>query len=288
MHRALQIPVIDAHAHIMTTDRIRSGMRWLQKYLPDVDIDLTLDEPRARQMLAEAGVDYYFNAFFPIFAGTTTAVNEWNYALSLRDPRAVPFVSLLPGDEEKEKILAWAFRDNYFLGLKFHPYVQRFSILDPRLDEVYAFLQELGRPVIIHSGHEDVYGVPDNKREIAALLKKFPRLVLVIPHLCYPDLDAAFAFLEAYPHIYLDATNVFWLFQKQPPKEIWWEKFEQFSERIVFGTDFTMGMAFPARLYEHFATLPLASKTKEDLLYRTALRMARKFGWQLNQIIEVE
>ncbi len=282
MHKILHVPVIDAHAHIMPTERIRSGMRWLQKYLPQVDIDLTLDEPRARQMLLEAGVDYYFNAFFPIFPGTTSAVNEWNYALSLRDPRAVPFVSLLPGDEEKEKILIWAFQNNYFLGLKFHPYVQRFSILDPRLNEVYSCLQELGRPVIIHSGHEDLYGVPDNKTEIATLLKRFPRLVLVIPHLCYPDLDTAFGFIEANPHIYLDATNVFWFLQKQHAKAIWWEKIEQFSGRIVFGTDFTMGMAFPEQIYKNFATLPLSSKAKENLLYRTASQIAGKFGWHLN------
>lgn len=281
MHKTLKIPLVDAHAHIMPTDRIRSGMRWLQRVLPYVDVDLTLDEPSARQMLEEAGVDYYFNAFFPIFEGTTLAVNRWNYELSIRDRRVIPFLSLLPGDEGKEKILDWAFRDNYFLGLKFHPYVQRFSAVDPRLDEVYAYLQEINRPVIIHSGHEDIYGVPSNKGEIAVILKKFPRLTIIIPHLCYPDLDMAFNFLEEYSHIYLDATNVFWFFKSQPPKEIWWEKFEKFSGRIVFGTDFTMGMAFPKRLYEHFATLPLSRKTQEDLLFCTAFRIARQFKWEL-------
>jgi len=31
MHKQLNIPIIDAHAHIMSTERIYSGMLWLKK-----------------------------------------------------------------------------------------------------------------------------------------------------------------------------------------------------------------------------------------------------------------
>jgi hypothetical protein len=76
----------------------------------------------------------------------------------------------------------------------------------------------------------------------------------------------------------LDATNVFYSLIEDKPLEDWWEKFNQFSERIYFGTDFTMGMAFPARLYQQFAELPLTMKSREDLLFRTAWNFAKKFG----------
>jgi hypothetical protein len=271
----------------MADARTISGMRWLQKLknsstlLFDAEIDINLTSERARQMLIDAGVDYYFNFFFPFFKGDADEVNRWNYELSLRDPRCIPFASLLPGDDKKIKILDKAFHEYKCLGLKLHPYAQKFSAADYRLYEVYNYLQETGRPAVIHTGYEDLYKMECNQEELKKILKMFPRLIMIIPHLCYPNVDNAFRFIEEYPQIYLDATNVFWNFKTVPPKEIWWEKIELYSERIVFGTDFTMGMAFPRRIYKHFAQLPLSEKTKEDLLFRTAAKIVRQCGREL-------
>ncbi|MFZ3172376.1 MAG: amidohydrolase family protein [Carboxydocellales bacterium] len=272
------MPIIDAHVHVMTNERIASGMRWLSRYLPGTDVDTDMHVEKALNMLSDAGVDYYFNFFYPISPGTTEEVNRWSYQLSLRDRRAIPFASLLPADPDKLRLLDQAFDEYNFLGIKLHPYVQKFSIKDPRLHEVYAYLQELNRPVVIHSGYENVYSTTSNRKEILWLLDKYPSLTVVSPHLFYPDLGAAFKLLEIYPQLYLDATNVFYSLIKDKPLEDWWEKFNQFSERIYFGTDFTMGMAFPARLYQQFAELPLTMKSREDLLFRTAWNFAKKFG----------
>lgn len=289
MHKMLNMPIIDFHTHIMSDQRTAGGMRWLQNKQaadPDgifretaVDVDLTSD--KARGMLTAAGVDYYFNMFFPIREGSTAEVNRWNLGLSQRDSRCIPFVSLLPGDANKTGILDQAFNIDGFLGLKLHPYVQNISEADSRLYEVYDYLQAVGRPALIHTGFEDIYRADSNQDGLRTLLKQFPRLTLVIPHLCYPDVEAAFRFLEEYPHIYLDASNVFWCFKLIPPKDIWWEMIERNSERIVFGSDFSMGMHFPAQIYEHFAQLPLSIKAKGDLLFRTAARIAQECGREL-------
>ncbi len=289
MHKTLNLPIIDFHTHIMPDKRTAGGMRWLRNMAaadPNglfretaVDVDLTSD--KARSMLIDAGVDYYFNMFFPIKEGSTDEVNRWNYRLSLQDPRCIPFVSLLPGDADKTGILDQAFNENGFLGLKLHPYVQNISAVDPRLYEVYDYLQAVARPALIHTGFEDMYRTDSNQDGLRTLLQQFPRLTLVIPHLCYPDVDAAFRFLEEYPRTYLDATNALWCFKLTPPKDIWWDMIERHSERMVFGTDFSMGMHFPTQLYEHFAQLPLSTKAKGDLLFRTAARMARQCGREL-------
>lgn len=289
MHKILNVPIIDFHTHIMPDKRTVGGMRWLQNVkdtndsmglFVDSDIDLNLTSEKALQMLRSAGVDYFFNMYFPIFEGTTAEVNYWNYILSRKCQRCIPFVSLRPEDNNKRKILEHAFQEYKCLGLKLHPYVQKFSVVDPRLYEVYEYMQEAGRPVLIHTSYEDIYQTDSNQEELRKILKMFPRLIMVIPHFCYPNVDNAFKFLKEYPQVYLDATNVFWVFSIIPPKEVWWEKIELYSERIVFGTDFTMGMAFPERIYEHFARLPLSEKAKEDLLFRTAAKLASKCGWE--------
>ena len=289
MHKTLNMPIIDFHTHIMTDKRTAGGMRWVQNMVTtdpsglfrETAADVNLTSEKARSMLAAAGVDYYFNMFFPIREGSTHEVNRWNHQLSLEDARCIPFVSLLPGDADKIGILEQAFGKNGFLGLKLHPYVQSISAMDSRLYEVYDYMQAVGRPALIHTGYEDIYRADCNREALRELLKQFPRLMLVIPHLCYPDVDAAFRFLEESPHTYLDATNVFWCFKLIPPKAIWWDMIERYSERMVFGSDFTMGMHYPAQIYEHFAQLPLSTKAKGDLLFRTAARMARRCGREL-------
>ncbi len=282
------MPLIDSHTHLMPDDRTAGGVRWLQKLrnaspiMANAEMDNHLTSEGAHRILIDAGVDYYFNMFFPFFEGTTGAVNRWNYELSLKDPRCIPFVSLLPGDDDKIQILDQAFNEYKCLGFKLHPYAQRISAGDPRLYEVYGYLQEAGRPALIHTGYEDIYKTECNQAELRKILKMFPRLVMIIPHLCYPNVDNAFHFLEDFPQIYLDATNVFWNFEIAPPKDVWLEKIERYSEYIIFGTDFTMGMAFPGRLYENFAQLHFSLKTKEDLLFRTAAKIARQCGRELN------
>jgi len=159
--------------------------------------------------------------------------------------------------------------------------VQKFSATDSRLDEVYSYMQKVKRPVIVHTGHEDIYRVPSNKQEIEQLIRKYPEMLLVVPHLCYPDLENAFRLLREYPHIYLDCTNVLWYLKIKPPEKIDWDKFEQNTGRILFGTDFSLGMAFPERLYNQFLEIPLSGKAKEDLLYRTACSLVNSCGRDL-------
>lgn len=281
MHKKLNMPIIDAHAHIMNTERTKSGMRWIKTFVPEAESDLELDDVKALQMITDVGIDYYFNFFFPIFKGTTSEINRWNYELSLKDPRCIPFVSLLPDDKNKTIILDEAFLKYGFLGLKLHPYIQNISVADPRLYEVYDYMQETKRPVIIHTGYEHVYRVPSNKKEIKKLIKAYPGMNIIVPHLCYPDLDYGFYLMEEYPHIYLDATNVTWEIKLGPRLETYWEKIEKYSERIILGTDFTMGMAFPESIYGHFAEIPLSEKAKRDLLYRTAVKLAGQCGRKL-------
>ncbi len=69
-------------------------------------------------------------------------------------------------------------------------------------------------------------------------------------HCLYPDLPPAEwpGFLERYPNLILDATNVLSVLEAgTPDREAFQALLDRYRRRFVFGTDYPMGMAcFPA------------------------------------------
>ena len=60
---------------------------------------------------------------------------------------------------------------------KFHPFIQAFDPLDPRMMPAYERLAAWRRPVVFHTGYEEFYGLslpPETMEEIARLFPTLP------------------------------------------------------------------------------------------------------------------
>jgi predicted TIM-barrel fold metal-dependent hydrolase len=127
-------------------------------------------------------------------------------------------------------------------GLKLHCHVQKMAADDPRLDEVYALCQDAGKPVLIHAGREPAspaYGVDTRvlcgADQVDRVLRKYPRLVIVVPHLGADEFDAYAALLERHENLWLDTTMaVAGFFPADAPSEM----VERHASRLLYGTDF--------------------------------------------------
>lgn len=271
--------LIDSHVHIMTPRRIRGGVRWIQKAVasyqqlnPDTAPESLIEH------LREAGVDAFFNFFYPLSPGESRAINRWQREMAGRFPAFLPFASLHPDDKDKPGIIKESLEDYNLLGFKFHPYVQQFPILDPRLAGVYEILQDIGCPVIVHTGFSDFYRLPSLTDEFLELLRRYPGMKLAAAHMLCGDmaLEKLAEVAEQYPNLYLDATNVFWLYKPtDPERDRIQSLIRQFSSRMFFGTDYPMGMTYPVgKLYHQGFTLCPDQESLEDVFWRTALRFA--------------
>jgi hypothetical protein len=270
--------LIDGHLHVMQQRRIRGGIRWIQKAVPAYQkMDLETTPEALLSDLLRAGVDAGFNLYYPLGPGESREINRWQRDMSDRNPCLLPFASLHPADRDPLGIIEESMDELHLLGFKFHPYVQGFSILDPRLDRVYDRFQELGRPVVLHTGFSDFYHLPSLTEEFLELLRRFPGMKLSAAHMLYGDisLDRLAEAVEAYPNLYLDATNVFWLYR---PENREYERLPEFigryRGRIYFGSDYPMGMTYPLeKLYRQAFTVCSDQETVEDVFWRTALRL---------------
>lgn len=115
---------------------------------------------------------------------------EWSRTIA--SERIVPFPSLHPDDPDATAQVA-AVASAGFRGIKLHPYYQKYLLDDPRLDPIYAAIQEHGLVLLNHCGFD--IGFPRERIcepvRIRRVLDRFPRLRFVAAHLgAWEDWDA--------------------------------------------------------------------------------------------------
>lgn len=106
------------------------------------------------------------------------------WSQKIRSDRIIPFPSFHPFDPAfAERIRT--IRDEGFLGIKFHPYYQNFSIDDERLLPVYANIAECNLILVMHTGFDFAFPqIPiAAPQKISRILETFPSLKLVTTHL---------------------------------------------------------------------------------------------------------
>lgn len=92
---------------------------------------------------------------------------------------------------------------------KVHVQVGEFHLHDQLLDPVWGVLEDAGTPIVVHAGSGPVgneYTGPDPLREV---LRRFPRLAVVVAHMGAPEYADFLALAEAHERVCLDTTMVF-------------------------------------------------------------------------------
>ena len=173
--------------------------------------------------------------------------------------------------EELEKL-----KDMEMAGIKFHPPFQKVHLDDPKYEEMWRKINQLGFPVLIHMGTArivrpyDLY--PSGIREI---LKFAPDIPIIMAHMgsfCMmknPDED-----LENLPeNVFIDTAMSAELEEAGEFEEI----IGRFgTKRVLYGCDFPYGSqkAAIARIKDSSFT----DSEKEDMLWRNAAKILKTVG----------
>jgi uncharacterized protein len=163
--------------------------------------------------------------------------------LADRQPVLVPFGTVLPGEPDAQRIVDEALVDLQLAGLKLHCHVQKVAPDDARLFPIYERLSDLGRPLVLHAGREpssDAYGFDCRGlcgiAPVRAVVERFPRLKLVVPHLGQDQWREFFALVRGSDNLYLDTTMAVggYLTDDIPTAA----EIVPIADRVLFGTDF--------------------------------------------------
>lgn len=283
--------IIDAHVHIMPPERIGGLMRWIRKAFPNHPVDPNIDEPGIVSDLENRDIAFFFNYVYPLRADETDALNDFNEELARRLPRCAPFGSLHLDTPDKQGVTRRCIDRHRFVGLKFHPFVQRFDPADERMFAVYELMEQYEKPVVLHTGFEDFYRMKMPPADIERILRRFPRLVLVLAHCLFPHFREVRALMEEYRGVWLDATNVFGALRYlalprfrtagadwPQTARLFGNLVSDFSDRALFGSDHPVGMGDLGTIYADMAAFGLTDEVSRAILWENPLAFIGRFA----------
>jgi len=134
-------------------------------------------------------------------------LNTWTIDFAARTPGCLPSATFYP--EPGVNRYTRAALDAGARVFKVHLQVGGFSPAHSRLDAVWGVLAEAGVPVVVHAGSGPVGNVHTGPEPLGAVLRRHPRLVVIVAHLGAPEYVEFLALAEKYERVSLDTTMAF-------------------------------------------------------------------------------
>ena len=210
--RRLGLPgLFDLHTHFLPPNvmaKVRAqfdaagpliGREWPLAYRDD---DETLVE-----VLRGLGVRRFTALAYAHRPGMAEWLNDWAVGFADRVPEALRCATFFPeegaGEYVAKRVAAGA------EVFKVHVQVGAFDVRDPLLDEAWGVLEDASTPVVLHAGSGPVATAYTGPGPVEGLLRRHPRLRLVIAHAGAPEYEEFQRLAETFELVGLDTTMAF-------------------------------------------------------------------------------
>lgn len=271
--------IIDFHIHVA---RPEHAHRWTLDFIESTYegeflemADQVLTPTGIRKFLQENGVDYAvaLAEINPVTTGTCDndyTIDFVRKANALPDPdgkpagRLIPFCSINPFiDNNLGERLAQLVEAG-FRGLKLYPVYQYHYVNEPRMYPLYAVAQELGIPILIHTGSSVFKGARikyGNPLDVDDVAVDFPDLKLILAHSGRPFwYEEAFWMARLHKNVYLEISGL-------PARNLltYFPRLETLANKVIYGSDWP-GLPYLMKNVEAIRELPLDDETKRQIL----------------------
>jgi predicted TIM-barrel fold metal-dependent hydrolase len=238
--------VTDCHVHINPIWEMRPEARALLAAGPaGAEFERFVRDPAAfLEYLDRCGVDraVLVNYVSPSVVGYSEGANDFVLEYCAAKPeRLIAVGSVLPTHSDPERELRRLI-DRGLRGVKIHPPHQLFAPNAyetdalPGLRVVYSVCEELGIPVIVHTGTSVFPGARNRFADpllVEDVAIDFPRLTIVLAHGGRPFwTDRAMFLVRRFPNVFLELSSV-------PPSRIphYFPDLARVADRTLFGSD---------------------------------------------------
>ncbi|TQK70006.1 amidohydrolase family protein [Nocardioides sp. SLBN-35] len=203
--------LFDVHTHFLPPNIQRAVWRVFDEAGPKIGRPWPI---RYRQSLEERvallrafGVRAFPTHPYAHKSGVASYLNDWSRDFAATAPEILRSATFYP-EPEAEKYVAELVDDGVRI-FKIHLQVGEFVADDPVLDPVWGILEDAGTPVTVHAGSGPVGNEFTGPDSVARLLRRFPRLRLIIAHMGAPEYDDFLVLAERHANVHLDTTMVF-------------------------------------------------------------------------------
>ncbi|GMV33174.1 MAG: metal-dependent hydrolase [Chloroflexi bacterium] len=281
--------IIDFHIHLSLPEHeLPSVMEWMRgNFQGDLDAYLKqiLTPQGIRRYLQENDIDLAVGLAEVSPVTTGVADNDYTGKFCaeinrIADPasgprgRVLPFASINPYivndlPAELERLV----EEYDFKGIKVYPPYQHHYVNDPRMYPLYAKVQELGLPMMVHTGSSVFkgarikYGDPLLLDDVAI---DFPNLNILMCHSGRPFwYEQAFWMARRHENVYMEVSGL-------PAKYLldYFPRLEELAHKVIYGSDWP-GNPDLKRNVEAIRALPISDEAKQKILHDNAARILK-------------
>jgi uncharacterized protein len=240
---ALGLPgVIDVHTHFMPKPVMDKVWRYFDSAGPLIGrewpIAYRTAESERLRTLRQFGVRAFTALVYPHKPQMAAWLNQWALQFSRSTPDCLATATFYPEPDAGDYVDA-AIRSGTQV-FKSHIQVGRYEPNDPLLDPVWGAVEDARVPVVIHCGSGPAPGEHTGPGPIQRLLRRYPRLRLIVAHMGMPEYAEFLDICEDSADVRLDTTMAFTPFVDEvmpfPPAQL--RRLPQLGDRILFGSDF--------------------------------------------------
>jgi uncharacterized protein len=264
--------VIDAHVHLFPERVFEALWRWFDKHAWNIKYRMRAEE--VVEFLTTRGIERIVALLYSHKPDMARVLNQFMAEIARAHPQVVPFGTVLPGEPDADAIVDEAFGRLGMRGLKLHCHVQAIAPDDPRLDPIYERAADAGLPVIIHSGRGPACtGYPVDPAKLCSvdatrrMLRRHPRLKMIVPHLGADEIAAHFALLDEFENLWLDTTMLLADFIAPPPDAA---LLERHARRVLYGTDFPNIPYEWSRELDWLRAVPMSDAARAAIMHENA------------------
>lgn len=265
--------VIDSHVHLFPDAFFHSIWKWFETY--GWPIRYKLESEKIISFLQERGIRHIVAMAYAHKPGVAELLNDYMLGIQQKHAGVTALATVFPGEPDADKILLKAFEKG-LAGVKLHAHVQCFDMNGKPLYEICRVCEEAGKPLLIHAGKEpkspaypcDPYKIcsPEKTRQ---LLKDFPDLKLIVPHLGADDFDEYAEMIEEFDNLWLDTAMAIAEYLPAAAPDLAKMRFD----RILFGTDFpNIPYAWDRELLR-LSGMGISSKAQDAILCGNAKKL---------------
>ncbi len=195
-----------------------------------------------------------------------------NWSREIRNERLIPLPSIHPDDPHFVEQV-YTVQQEGFIGIKMHPYYQKYSLNEERLNPLYEALSETGLMLVVHCGYDIAFPRVRcaDPAGILSLHKRFPNLKLISTHFggwdIWDEVEEILIGREIYMEIsfalhYLKEEQVVRMLNNHPP------------EYLLFGSD--SPWVDQTEYITKLKALPLNDKLLAGILGENALKLLQE------------
>lgn len=241
--RGLGIPgLFDVHVHFLPPNIQAAVWRQFDQAGPKIGRPWPIryrgsHEERVAQLRA-LGVRRFSALPYAHKPGIAAYLNDWAAGFAADVPESLRSATFYPEPGVGEYVDALV--GDGVEVFKLHTQVGEFRLDDPLLEPAWDRLEEAGTPIVVHVGSGPIgneYTGPDH---LARLLRRHPRLRVIVAHMGAPEYAEFLALAEEYDETRLDTTMVFTDFFDAAgayPQDLL-PRLVELGDRILLGSDF--------------------------------------------------